>query len=515
MVFKKPYAFFIKYFRIINLILCVLNIFLIYKLNLLHNALNNIYFGRLTNFINMESSYVGYLMYMLIFVILAFILIIILTLRKKQKPFRDYLYNFIYNILLIVYFLSVSNLFLELNSSVIEQTTLKLYSDISLIVIFPLIYFLIKYILIVTGFSINKFNFQKDIIELKQTEEDNEEVELIFDKNNYKAKRKVRKTLREFKYYILENKLIVSIVIVILFVTVLIPLLSIRILDENRVNIGENFVAGNFSYKILDVYETKYDSRHKIIKDDSKFVIVVINVMNNLSLGESIDFKRIRLFYGDEYVYANNFFNDYFLDYNPYDGEILKSRENNKYAFIFKVPSSYKFNKYQLKFYDRIVYNEDETMGSYKKVKVNAKNLDTKTKEEIMNLNENIIFDKKQYGDSNITINKFSLENSYTYNVNDKVIIIRDKNINNILLTMDYKLLLDKEKFESSEKVFFQNHVSIEYKINNVLKTISNITVIESLDNKIFISVPYNIKNAENINLIINFRNKKIICVLK
>ena len=80
---------------------------------------------------------------------------------------------------------------------------------------------------------------------------------------------------------------------------------------------------------------------------------------------------------------------------------------------------------------------------------------------------------------------------------------------------MDYKLLLDKEKFESSEKVFFQNHVSIEYKINNVLKTISNIKVIESLDNKIFISVPYNIKNAENINLIINFRNKKTIYVLK
>ena len=119
MVFKKTYAFFIKYFRIINLILCILSVFLIYKLNLLHNALNNIYFGRLTNFINIESSYIGYLMYLLIFIIIAIILVIIITLRKKQKPFRDYLYNLIYNIILIAYFLSVSNLFLELNSSVI------------------------------------------------------------------------------------------------------------------------------------------------------------------------------------------------------------------------------------------------------------------------------------------------------------------------------------------------------------------------------------------------------------
>lgn len=515
MVFKKPYAFFIKYFRIINLILCVLNIFLIYKLNLLHNALNNIYFGSLTNFINIESSYIGYLMYLLIFIISTFILIIILTLRKKQKPFRDYLYNLIYNVLLIAYFLSVSNLFLELNSSVIEQTTLKLYSDISLIIIFPIIYFLVKYILIVTGFSINKFNFQKDIIELKQTEEDNEEIELIFDKNNYKAKRRVRKTYREFKYYVLENKLIVSIIVAILVLFLLLPLLSLKVLDKNRVSVGENFVAGNFSFKISDAYETKYDSRLKIIKDDSKFVIVVINVMNNLSLGESLDFKRIRLFYGNEYVYANNFYNKYFIDYNPYDGEVLKNRENNKYAFIFKVPSSYNSNKYQLKFYDRIVYNEDETIGSYKRININAKNLDIKTKEELMNLNENNIFDKKLYGESNITVNKYSLENSYSYNVNDKVVIIRDTNINNILLILEYKLILDNKKINVSEKDFFQNYVSIEYKINNIIKNISNIKVIEYLDNKVFISVPYNIKNAENINLVINFRNKKIIYKLK
>jgi len=515
MVFKKPYAFFIKHFRFINLFLCILNIVLIYKLNLLHNALNSIYLGTLTNFINVESNYVGFLMYVLIFFISLFILVIILTLRKKHKPFRDYLLNLIYNIILLAYFLSVSNLFLDLNSTVIEQTSLKLYSDISLLIIFPIIYFLIKYILIVIGFNINKFNFQKDIIELKQTEEDNEEIELIFDKNSYKTKRRIKKTFREFKYYLLENKLIVYIIIGIILIISLISLFSINFLDKSNVSLGETFNAGSFSYKILDIYETKYDSRFKIIKDDSKFVIVEANVMNNLSLGESIDFKRIRLFYGEEYVYANNFYNKYFLDYNPYDGEIIKSREQNKFAFIFKIPSSYNSNKFKLKFYDRIVYNEDETIGSYKKIKVKAENLDKKRTEELMNISENTIFDKKTLGDTNITINKYNLENSYTYNNNDNVVVIRDTNINNILMIIDYKLYLDKEKTSNTDKEFFKNHVSVEYKINNSLKTISSIKVIESLDNKIFISVPYNIKNAENIKLIFNFRNKKIVYVLK
>jgi len=515
MVFKKPYAFFIKYFRLINLFLLFLNIILVYKLNLLHNVLNNIYLGRLTNFINMESKYIGFLMYLLIILIILLILVIILTLRKKHKPFRDYLYNLIYNIILIAYFLSVSNLFLDLNSTVIEQTTLKLYVDISFIIIFPIIYFLIKYLLIVIGFSINKFNFQKDIIELKQNEEDNEEVELIFDKNSYKTKRQLRKILREFKYYLLENKLIVSVIIFIVILVSSISLFSIKIFDKKDVSLGENFVAGNFSYKILNVYETKYDSRFKIIKDDSKFVIVEANVINNLNLGASIDFKRIRLFYGDKYVYANNFYNKYFLDYTPYDGEILKSRENNKFSFIFKVPSSYKINNYQLKFYDRIVYNEDESIGSYKKIEIHTTNLDKVINEDLLNLNENTIFDKKTLGDTNITINKYNLENSYTHNDNDNIIVIRDTNVNNILLIIDYKLYLDREKINNSEKDFFQNYVSIEYTINNILKTITNIKIIDSLENKIFISVPYNIKDSENINLIFNFRSKKIKYILK
>lgn len=517
MIFKKPYAFFIRYFKIINLVVCLLNVLVIYKLNLLHNALNNIYLGKLTNFINMDSTYVGFIMYLLIFLMSVIILINILTLRKKQKPYKDYLYNLIYNVILFAYLFAISNLFLKLNSEVIEQTSLKLYSDISLLIIFPLIYFLVKYFLIVIGFSINKFNFQKDIVELKQTEEDNEEIELIFNKNTYKTKRKIRKTVRELRYYILENKLIVSIIVGVILLIPIISIFSINFFDKNNIGVRETFVAGNFSYKILNVYETEYDSRNNLINKDYKFVIVETNIRNNFNLGQSIDFKRIRLFYNNEYVYANNFYNKYLNEFNPYNEEILNAGENYIYTFIFKVPKKYKSNNYMLKFYDRVLYNEDETIGNYKKIKVNSKNLDKKQEEILLNLNENVILNKDSFGKSNITLNKYSLENNYVYNDGEKDIIIRDKNINNILLILEYKFEIDNNSKVNIEDeiVFFQNYLSLEYTVNNQEKKVNEINIINNIDNKLFIGIPYNIKDASSINIVINLRNNKILYKLK
>jgi len=519
MVFKKPYAFFIKYFRIINLILNILLMFYIYRLNLIHQVINDFYYGRITNFSNAETAYVGLGMYFLIFLISLLIIIIILTLKKKEKPFKDYLFNIIYNVFIIIYLFSVGNLFLTLNETVIEQTTLKLYSDISFLIILPLLYFFVKYLLIIIGFDLKKFNFQKDILEMKKTEDDNEEIELIFDRDTYKTKRKIRKTFREFKYYLLENKLIITIICIIASLIVFIPLFSLKIFDSNKVNLNKYFTAGNFLYKVLNVYETKYDSRYKLVNKDNKFVVAIISVRNNLNLGDSIDFKRIRLFYEDEYVYSNNFYNKYFLEFKPYDGEIIKSGEEKIYAFLFKVPNTYKSNKYIIKFYDRIVFNEDESVGSYKVLDINAKRLDQKRNEKELNLNESSVFNKELYGYSNITINNYKFENKYIYNDGEKDIIVGDNNINNTMLILDYNLKLDVNSnaanFIGSDKDFFENHVSLEYKQNNITKTYNNIKALNNIDEKIFLSVPYNVKNSDDINLVINFRDVKIIYNLK
>ena len=83
MVFKKPYAFFIKYFRLINLILSLLLIFITYKLNLLRQVVNNIYLGKVVNYSTLKGDYIGFRMYLLLFIVIAILVSIILLFIKK------------------------------------------------------------------------------------------------------------------------------------------------------------------------------------------------------------------------------------------------------------------------------------------------------------------------------------------------------------------------------------------------------------------------------------------------
>ena len=520
MVFKKPYAFFIKYFRLINLLLSTLLIYLGYRLNLLRNVMNDIYMGRVTNYSTLRSDYIGFKMYFLIFLIIAILFVIILLLKRKKKPLHDYLYNVIYLVFVFVYLLSVSSLFLTLDETIVEQTSLKLYTDISFLIIVPLIYFLIKYILIVIGFNLKKFNFTKDIMELKQEEKDNEEVEIIFNKNTYKYKRGFRRWIRELKYYFLENRFLISIIVGIVVIITFISIFSVNMFKSNKVNVGSSFNAGNFNYKVNSIYETKYDLNYNVIKDDSKYVIVNFDVRNNLQESNSIDFKRIRLLYGNEYSYANNYFNKYFYDIGvPYNNDVIKNGENYNYIFIFKVPSSYKSNNYILKFYDRIVYENDESKGSYKEIKVSAKSLDKKRDIKNMNLSENTIFNKNSYGNSNLTISNYDIKSNYIYTNDGKSNIIRDKDINKVLLILDYKLKLDEKynisSYFKNDKEFFDKFISITYTYNENEKEYKNISAVGNVDGKVMLSVPFEVQNATNLNLNIELRDTKIVYELK
>lgn len=520
MVFKKPYAFFIKYFRLINLILSLLLIFITYKLNLLRQVVNNIYLGKVVNYSTLKSDYIGFRMYLLLFIVIGILVSIILLFIRKKKPLYDYLYCVIYLVFVFIYLISVSNLFLTLDESIVEITTLKLYTDISFLIMIPIIYFLVKYIMIVIGFNLKKFNFSKDIIELKQDEKDNEEVEVIFDKNTYKYKRGIRRWFREFRYYYLENKFLINIILCVVVGVIFISIFSVNMFNSNKVNVGRSFNAGTFNYKVGNVYETKYDLNYNIIKKDKKYVVANVSVKNNIQESSSIDFKRIRLMYGKEYVYATNYFNKYFYDLGtPYNNDVIKYGNVYKYILIFEVPSTYKSNKYTIKFYDKIEYSKEGSKGSYKEVKVSAKRINEERNELFLKLNENSVFDKRSYGSSNITINSFDIKSSYVYKDNDKSVIIRDKNINNVLLILDYKLELDSKKdiskYFKDDKEFFDKFITVSYKYNDKNKNYKDVKAVGNVNGKIMLSVPYEVMNASDIRVNIEFRDVKLVYELK
>ena len=72
-------------------------------------------------------------------------------------------------------------------------------------------------------------------------------------------------------------------------------LICCNVFDKSNVRVHETFKAGNFSFKVNKLYETKYDLNSKRVRGNNKFVIMDLSV-TNLSESCMLDFKRIRLF---------------------------------------------------------------------------------------------------------------------------------------------------------------------------------------------------------------------------
>ena len=123
------------------------------------------------------------------------------------------------------------------------------------------------------------------------------------------------------------------------------------------------------------------------------------------------------------------------------------------------------------------------------------------------------------YGESNITINGYNVSSSYIYNDGEKNIVVKDKDINKVLLVLDYKLNIDKEylmySYYNNHNEFFSNFVSIQYVYNDKEKLFNNVNVLDVIDGKVMLSVPYQLKYASSISLILNFRDIKVVYKLK
>ena len=89
------------------------------------------------------------------------------------------------------------------------------------------------------GFDIKKFNFNRDLQDLRLEEKDSEEVEVSIDLSSDRIKRTGRRTVRELKYYYLENKLVINIILVVTVV------IFIMIFPFNRYVVNRDLNEGD------------------------------------------------------------------------------------------------------------------------------------------------------------------------------------------------------------------------------------------------------------------------------
>ena len=503
MVFKKPYGFLIKHFKLIHLILTGLFIYLTMTVSNILNYYNN--------FIDKSASRLDAINYMneghLIAAFLAIIICIVvyILLRYKKKPRALYI-GLIAFILLVVGMISIVQGGLEvIYNSTLDVRTLRAYRDLlKILIVFE--YLSVGIVLVRgLGFDIKKFNFASDMHELNLDISDEEEVELSLEGTEV-VQRKVNRNLRELKYYYIENKFFINIIISIIAV------LGISFFFVNTEIINkvyeekEQFSYDAFSFRVLDSYITRNTYENEVIaKKDKSYVIVRTIVASN---------SNKALNPGNLLLKVNN--NSYSI--NSYNGKAFsdlgnaykKQSINGTYTYLF----IFYVNNDDLDKDMSLEYTED------RKVKLKPINLDEVKDPINLKLNDTLDLSNTTFGNGNIVITNFEINDKFTYpfeyemggEIFKSEYTITSSGGTLLKIDLNASYPLNMKGYD-----FFKKYATLKYKLENVeytTKAFDDKTPAAEKNN-LYVAVDKKIKDAQSIWFEVQIRNYKYVYTIK
>ena len=282
MILRKPYAFFIKHFKFFNIVLSVLEVYMIYKLSLLVQFLfeyPNYPQGAIGQ--NLAVQLLSLRVFVIGIIITLFSLIMIAVLSFKKKPIKLYLFMVIFNVTLLITLFIFRNYLDIMSMQIIENRTAYGIRDISLIAMLISVFISILTSVRSLGFDIKKFQFGQDLHDLNISDEDNEEFEVQLDVDSHSLKRKLNKNIRHAKYFVKENKLILVILGTILLVGASYLIYSNSGIYFNKTKIDNAIKISNFSASISKGYITHKDYQDNKFLDDEVLIVIPLKIKAN------------------------------------------------------------------------------------------------------------------------------------------------------------------------------------------------------------------------------------------
>ncbi len=532
MILRKPYAFLIKHFRIIHIILSILLAYLsimTYRVVKFFNGyVENGYYTYSTN---IAGSYINFLMYIAVIIIIGLLIFIYFLLKNKDKPRKFYIYSIIYYILLLFLLTSCYDVLRTFETSVIEVTAARFYRDFAVISFVLQIIFTIYMSIRASGFNIKKFNFKADLADLELTEKDNEEFELAVGDQSYKIKRSLRRSLREFKYYFLENKfIVVCMLIIAIGITLTIFYLNQNVYS-NVYSENQTFNVNNFRLKVTSTYITNLKYNGEVLNKDKYYLILGLNIKNNLAQKSTLDISDFKIVASNnKFYYPTQSKNEHFVDLGiPYTKEEIDKNAEVDRILIYEIAKEDINLNFTFRIVNSINYKVGEIVAKYTETRLDPIIIANENQINKFNKNEEIDFNGSLLNNSKLTIINNQILNIYTYdeevcstknNCFNKTLFITPKNPENRLMLMEYDLILDETipyyYNIKNNKYFFINFMTIKYIINGNEKSFKVIDrTPNNFKDKVVIEIPYEVSNASAINAIINIRNIKYDIKLK
>lgn len=523
MILRRPFAILIKHFKLIHVVLTVLSAYLLYKTNLVLSFFNE-YLKTHNSVIGKDltgSLFTPWMYVALIIIIIGSFIILGLMLFKK-KPVILYIYNIItYIFVTVIYIYSISVLS-TLEVELVDIRILKIVQDL-LITSFGIQ--LISTIIVAmraTGFNVKKFEFSKDLKELEIEDVDNEEFEVNVDLNSDETKRKINRMIRHSKYIYKENKYVLLFLFFLAIgIGCIVIYLNIGVYNKIYQK-GEAFSTSYFTMQLGETYSSNKDYKGKKVFDEESFIIVHLNIKNNVQIERNFDSARLIL-----KIDEHNFYHQTIYSEQLFDVGIIYKKQNistsfTDYVFVYKVPTEFLEKKIRLVYTD---YNQKEIKLKIEPISL-IENIETKN----FNLTETI--DIKDSVIQNLKLKINNVEISDTFRVDYNYCIDKcypsyeyikptlSGNTEKTILKIDGNLIKEStNKFENLY-TFIKSFGTIEYEINGQAKTISlNTKLLKPAktikDEEYYIEVPKEVGYAEKMNIVFQIRNKTYKYIVK
>ena len=358
MIIRKPYAFFIKNFRLFHILFLFLSFILLSNTISLYEFFHK-YISKTAVIIStfeISSVIVNCFWGVLLLIGLS---IVMGVLIYKKKPIKFYLVQIIIYILVLILFVICNNSLNELTKYLVDIRVLKALHDI--LFVFCIVEAICMVLLFTraTSFDIKSFDFDKEYNALVADESDREEVEVAFDFDFNTIKTKVNKLVRDFKYFYLENKL-VSLMLVGLGVIALIVSGIIYMKSSPYIKVSGNTISkGLYRLQYKGFYLDDSNIKNNIVDEKSLFIIADVDIKT--SSNRTFNTSNLMLYIDNDVYTPNSSYNQYFTDFGiGYNLQEIK--KEGRYYFVYKIPKSVNLDKLQLVYH----YNDDYYLKNIK-----------------------------------------------------------------------------------------------------------------------------------------------------
>lgn len=516
MIIRKPYAFLIKHFKKVHVALLLLCFYLYYITNKVNAFLREFSeLGTYDSYNEPITKYLSLFTMLALIVLIAVSVSLVFLLKKKEKPWKLYLFPAIgYAAMFIVYTLLIG--FFDTYTGNLEKAVFKAYLDMMGIITFLQFPSIIVFIIRILGLDLNKFNFKFDEEYLDLDNEDKEELEININVDKDNIKRQIKRFLRNTNYVYQEHKFVCNCIILILLLILGKNAYTYAFVTNKSYTVGQTFSADGYTIQLNKSYFTDKDFNGKVISKESNFIIVDVTITNNAEKRD-LDLAKFHIMNGTkDYTYTAKTYGTEFQDLgDTYKSKELRRDESLNMILVFKVSKELKENRF-------VLYYQELNGGNIhlRKIKLKLNNISEIKKENTLLIGEEFKFKVRDQKET-IVFEEYQILNKFDYTYR----ICNTSSCNNLYGTytapQNYKVLkiaFASDTYEGKDMIDFSSkYGKINYIDNNKSKSVEIKSPIQKTyyGKYLYIKVPAAIETSQSIELEYTIRDKNYVYKLR